>query len=579
MVSHPGLFHLWALGGRSKTFDINFIDLLSRLARDSLQMSHVQFGASGIFSEDQSALVFTAILRLLEIPVGQATSPYSPVVDLTAGLAATLEKDPKKHPIAHHIARWIVMSLSPHALNTTASVLTRLEGLIQAIETFFHPSNNGVWTKNLSQLIYYLSDFFVMRWNRERSGEMDIPEDRLLTPPLKRRFVLALRDAVFMGIYSKSGTAMNFSMQSLQSIAFLEPDLVLPGILQRVYPAMQGLVEVHRTTSSLRALQVLSNIIVKNKGYRVHMTTLLSLALPGIDANDLDKTMQTLIFIQSVAYSIPFHDLRKTSIPEGLISDDIAADWIRSEIEILGNGDFSNAYGYQTLPDQQEQQILKASTQIFAEFLSSLLDRVFVLLENLPDVSRVRSGSPEEAIVNTLPSAFLPLLASLSPELYEVALEKITNFVGTHVIHQARDAMAFICDALCKVNPVKGLKRLLPVLLAGIRTEIDENGAASSRHSGADVLPRDRGLVWYTTILSMCVVHSGSALLEFKDELLNISEYMQNRCRGIPAVHVSNFIHHLLLSLTLIYTNDFGLDEPDTDGNSEPRPSLSHCLY
>ncbi|KAK6330126.1 hypothetical protein TWF730_004626 [Orbilia blumenaviensis] len=558
----PGLFHIWALGSRSRVFDVNFLDLLSRLARDSLPARHIQFGAYGLFTKEQSATIFTAVLRLLEIPVGQASSPYSPIVDIGAGLAATLEKDPKKHPVAHHIARWVVMSLSPHALAGGGSILESLEALIQAVETFFHPSNNGNWTKTLSQLAYYLSDFFVMRWNREQSGEMDIPEDRLLTPALKRRFVLLLREAVFMGIYSKSGTAMNFAMQSLQSLAFLEPDLIVPGSLQRIYPAMQGLVEVHRTTSSLRALQVLSSIIVRHRGYRVHTTTLLSLALPGIDANDLDKTLQTLAFIQSVAYNVPFHDLSRTSENPGVPEGEMALEWIQKQVEALEAGDLESFAEYSIHTEAEDADLLKSSTCGFNEFISSFLDRVFTLLENLPDVSRVRSGSPEEAIVNTLPSTFLPLLAALSPPLYDLALEKIAHFVGNHVIHQARDAMAFICDALCKVNPEKALKRLLPLLISGIKGEIEENGAASTRHSGADVLPRDRALVWYVTILSMCVVHVGSALLAYTTELLDITDFMQKRCKGIPAVHVSNLIHHLLLSLTLTYTNDFALNEP-----------------
>ncbi|KAF3908839.1 hypothetical protein ABW20_dc0101198 [Dactylellina cionopaga] len=560
------IFHIWALGNRSKTFDINFLDLLSRLARDSLPAHHVTFGSYGIFTKEQSATIFTAVLRLLEIPVGQASSPYSSVVDIGAGLAATLEKDPKKHPVAHHIARWVVMSLSPHSLREKDSILVSLEGLIQAVETFFHPSNNGNWTKTLSQLAYYLSDFFVMRWNREQSGEMDIPEDRLLTPALKKRFVLALREAVFMGIYSKSGTAMSFAMQSLQSLAFLEPDLILPGSLQRIYPAMQGLVEVHRTTSSLRALQVLASIIVRRKGYRIHTTTLLSLALPGIDANDLDKTLQTLAFIQSVAYNVPFHHLDHPSENPAIFQGKLATEWIQKQLETLEAGDLEGFTRYHTLSKEEEEAILESSTSGFSEFILSFLERVFTLLENLPDASRVRSGSPEEAIVNTLPSTFLPLLASLSPQLYDLALEKIANFVGNHVIHQARDAMAFICDALCKVHPGKALKRLLPLLIAGIKTEIEENGAASTRHNGADVLPRDRALVWFVTILSMCVVHVGSALLDFTPQLLDITDFMQQKCKGIPAVHVSNLIHHLLLSLTLTYTNDFALDEATANG-------------
>ena len=145
-----------------------------------------------------------------------------------------------------------------------------------------------------------------------------------------------------------------------------------------------------------------------------------------------------------------------------------------------------------------------------------------------------------------------------------MALDKIVDFVSNHVIHQARDAMAFICNCLCKVNPKKALAKLVPVLVAAIRVEIDENGAGSTRNSAADVLPRDRGLVWNISMLSMCVVHVGAAVLEHEEELFNIANYMQQKCKGMTTVHVSNFVHHLLLNLTMTYTADVSLYEPGT---------------
>jgi proteasome activator subunit 4 len=566
----PTQFHLWSLVGRSKTFDTTYLDYLSRLARDSLPAGHIPFSEHGIFTKDQSALIFTAILRLLEIPVGQSTSPYSALVDISSGLGIMLDRDTRKHPVAHHIARWIVLSLSPACLESEDSILSQLEGLIQAVETFFHPSNSGSWTKTLSQLVYYLTDFFVMRWNREQSGEMEIPAERRLTEPLKRRFVLCLRDVIFMGIYAKSSTAMTFSLSTLQGLAYLEPHLILPGALQRIYPSLQGLVEVHRTTSSLRAMQVLSRVITRTRGYRCHMTTLLGLALPGIDANDLDKSLHALSFIQSACYNIPMVDM--TQGREDVNCNMLALQWITGEMERMEEQGTDLQLNYDTeLDDETEELILRSSTCGFGDFTISFLGRVFTLLENLPDVTRVRNGSPEENIVNTLPATFMPLLASLSPEYYDIALSKIVDFVSNHVIHQARDAMAFICNALCKVNPEKALKRFIPVLTQAIRTEIEENGAGSTRTTGTDVLPRDRGLVWNVSMLSMCVVHVGDAVLAHRQDLFDIAVYMQQKCRGIPTVHISNFIHHLLLNLTGTYTSDYSLyEKEDTKEGIQP---------
>ncbi|EEQ33559.1 Proteasome activator BLM10 [Microsporum canis] len=557
----PTYFHLWSMVSRSRTFDMNFLDILSRLARDSLPAKHIPFSEFGIFTEEQTSLIFTAILRLLEIPVGQATSTYSEVVDVCAGLAVMLDRDSRNHPVTHDIARWTVMSLSPTCEGTKDSLLSRLEGLIQAVETFFHPSNSGSWTRTLSELVNYLADFFVMRWNRERNGEMEVPPERRLTDAIKRRFVLCLRDVIFMGIYAKSNTAMNFSLSTLQSLAYLEPNLILPGALQRIYPSMQGLVEVHRTASSLRSLQVLSRIMVRTKGFRCHITTLLGLALPGIDANDLGKSLHSLSFIQAVCYNIPFEDLTKGR--DDVNGNMIAVEWVTGELERMEEQGASVEMNYDTdLSDEDEEKILRSSTTEFGEFLISFLGRVFTLLENLPDAARVRSGSPEENVLNTLPATFLPLLSTLSPELYDIALNKIVDFISDRVIHQARDAMAFICNSLCKVNPEKSLKRLIPLLIRNIRTEIDENGAASTRTTGSDVLPRDRGLVWNISMLSMCVVHVGGTVLKYKQELLDIALYMQQKCKGIPTIHISNFIHHLLLNLTMTTIVDYTMYEP-----------------
>ena len=494
-----------------------------------------------------------------------ASSPYSQYVDNSCGLAHSLERDQRKHPFIHSIGRWIVMSLAGKQLEGETSIMDGLEGLIQAVETFFHPSNSGNWTRTLSQLVFYLTDFFLMRWNKEQSGEMDVPEDRRLTPALKRRFVLCLKEVTFMGIYSKSEVAMSFSLSALQGLAYLEPNLIFPGALQRIYPSMQGLVEVHRTTSSLRSLGVLAKGLARTRGYRCHVTTLLGLALPGIDANDLDKTVNSLHFIQTLAYNIPFHNLDNKPGREGSGSH-VALNWISQELDRMEREGAEVEIDYDTeLTDEQEEEILRSSTASFGDFVITFLGRVFTLLENLPDTARVRGGSPEETVVNTIPGVFTPLLAALSPELYDIALTKIVDFVGSHVENSARDAMAFICNSLCKVHPEKALKKLIPVLISNIRTEVGENGAASTRNTGAEILPRDRGLVWHMTILCMSVVHSGKAVMNHRRELLEISDFLHKRCKGLPTVHVSNFIHHMLINLTGIFTIDFSLCEPDEE--------------
>jgi proteasome activator subunit 4 len=412
----PTVFHMWSLVARSKTFDIFLIDLSSRLARDMLHAEHVPFDAHGIFTREQADELFTAILRLTEIPVGQANSPYSSV-DYHSGLGLYLEKDKKKYPTAYLIARLLVYSLSPQCLKSEVSILTRLEGLLEAVDTFYHPSNAGSWTSFLGQFTLYLTDIFVSRWNRENSGELEVPDDRRVTPELKKRFVLALRDVTFVGLFSKSSRVAHLYYSALQGLAYLEPNLILPGALQRFYPSLQGLVEVHRTTSSLNGLQMLANTMSKQKGFRCHITALLALALPGIDANDLGKTQHTLNFIQSVAYSIPMVPLKKEG--SEIYDTHLAENWVQGEMERMEHEGQDTEIDYDQLDDEDEANILRSSTMGMGEFVLALLGKVFTLLENLPDASQLRGSTPEDNVINALPAALSPLFASLSPELFD----------------------------------------------------------------------------------------------------------------------------------------------------------------
>jgi proteasome activator subunit 4 len=557
----PTLFHLWSIMNRSKVYDTFALDLFSRFARDHLHCEHVPFTEYGIFTKEQSDMLFTAILRMTGIPVSHANSPYTSI-DYMSGVSIFLEKDKKKHPAAYMIARLVINSLSPVGLDKEGSTMSSLEGLIESIDTFFHPSNQGNWTTILSQLVQYLTDGFISRWNRERSGELDLPEDRKISPALRRRFVLSLREVTFMGLFSKSSRVSHYFYNALQGLAYLEPDLVLPGALQRFYPSLQGLVEVHRTTSSLNGLQMIANVISKNKGYRCHLTALLALALPGIDANDLNKTQYTLGFIQSVAYSIPMVPLTK----EGSHIHDttLAMQWVQAEMDRMERDGQDVKINYnEEISDEDEANILRSSTAGFAEFLVTLMGKVFTLLENLPDANQVRGGTPEDNVINALPAAFSPIFTSLSPELFDLALDKLATFVSSHVIHQARDAMAWIVNALCKVNPQKTLKVFIPMFVINIRNEIEQNNAASDRTTGTEYLPRDRALVWHISMLAMTVVHVGGEVLNYKEELLDIAKYMLEKCRGLPTILVSNYIHHLLLNLTQTYALDHGLFEPD----------------
>lgn len=64
----------------------------------------------------------------------------------------------------------------------------------------------------------------------------------------------------------------------------------------------------------IQALSVLFNIIVKAKGYRYYIITLLRLLLLGINANNLEKTLYVLSYIEVISYIVLFYNLIKENI-------------------------------------------------------------------------------------------------------------------------------------------------------------------------------------------------------------------------------------------------------------------------
>lgn len=554
----PTIFHLWTLQTRSSLYDFQALDVVTSLVCDSVVSRYVDFTKYGILTPEQVSFTFTAILRLWEVPVSYVGSPY---VSSSETVSFKMDSE-KKVKSARPIALFITHSFSGETCLEPDGIMEKVENLFHSVETFCHPSNHGKWTRSIMQTVEYLVDFFFLRWNLQISGETVIPKERWLTEKVKDRFVRALRKVAFLGIHSKSSTVVNSAMVSIHHLAHLSPDLILPRVLQEVYPSLQGLLETHRTSSSLKVLTVLTRIIAHHRRYAIHLTTLLSQTIPGIDANDLSKTLQSLSLIQAVALNVPFYDLTEngsSSLAMEYVSRDVA------ELEEMPTKDDERNYELPEIDPETLEEVLKSSSAAFDEFVMVFLGRVFTLLENLPDPSSSSSTStrggrdqPEAHVVNTLPLTMISILGSVSPDLFNKVLNQVVNFVANNVINSATDSVAHICGCLVRVNPDVAFPKLFPILYSSIKYEVEENGAGATR-SGSEILPRDRGLIWHLSALNMSLAHAGRNVLQFKEQIEELTVFLRERCRGSIVYHISNTIHHTLVTLTAIYTNDYRL--------------------
>ncbi|CCJ28220.1 unnamed protein product [Pneumocystis jirovecii] len=565
----PSIFHLWLLVSNSNYYDFIFLDLLGRLAKESLPVST---RSACLFTNNQLSHIFTTILRLFDIPVGNIKSLVPSNFDSQLEIVSILQQK----SFTKEAAKLIIYSISPLCITRKkrTKVLLRLKILLQSIETYFHPLNHGPWSINLAKFLYNLSNYFVGRWNKESNKELEILQEKKLNLQIRKEFVLALRKVTFMTIYSRNSEVMEQSQMTLQKLAYLEPSLILPGILRRIYPSLTGLVETHRTISSLRSLCVLAPIISSTSVFRNYLTNLLGLVLPGIDANDLDKTIHSLIFISRVAQNVPFHDLA------GDENGKIALNWIENELNkfdnMINDDDYllenCNNNDYEINTYINNNIVAKSSTAFFREFILAFLDRLFILFENFSDEASLKTKSIENNVIEILPSTLTYFFASLSDDFFKLALEKIINFVSNNVIYQSIHAVSFLCNSCALRNPKLFFQKLFPILKANILFEIENNGAGSTRNASIDVHPRDKTLLWNLQILSTSINGSGEILIQYKEDLTEILDILIEKSRGNIITHVGIFFSLILSNFTTIYPINRQMFEFNTEDYENIQP-------
>lgn len=118
-------------------------------------------------------------------------------------------------------------------------------------------------------------------------------QERRLTKHMKKAFVELLCTPTLMAIFSKDGDTASRARATLRSLAYLEPDVVMPPFLERAYNGLEAVNETHRTTAVLHAMSEVVLPLVSEEvwfGGQKHILPLLELCLPGIDL------VRTLLF-------------------------------------------------------------------------------------------------------------------------------------------------------------------------------------------------------------------------------------------------------------------------------------------
>lgn len=131
--------------------------------------------------------------------------------------------------------------------------LDSLAKLVQATESFFHPSNYGAWAPHLGRFLRNVTWEFLKRQTEEERADCKTPLHLRLTPEIRHQFVLTMRTVALLSMFSRDPLTIANSQGALKTMAILEPELIFPSVLERSYPALETLLEVSSIHPSMSA--------------------------------------------------------------------------------------------------------------------------------------------------------------------------------------------------------------------------------------------------------------------------------------------------------------------------------------
>ncbi|THV06091.1 hypothetical protein K435DRAFT_44420 [Dendrothele bispora CBS 962.96] len=582
----------------------------------------------GIFTEHEWHLLMCKCLASMQIPLADAGSlTTGPSADSQAGFE--IGRLPKPTWRIVSLARIIVYSMSPDGMPTPASnaptplftplpsgmntpavqtsalsdylsaplakashlkhrtylggskALDSLARLIASVEGFFHPSNSGGWTADLSAFLKFLVYHFNKRWHEEQQPDCKTPRNRRLTKLMRRELVKSLRTVVLLAMFSESDTVVSNIQSCLKSMSVMEPGLVLPPLLERAMPSLEALVETQRTTAVIKALSSIAPAIVSRQNHypgAKHLVEILELLIPGIDLNDPSKTLCTAAFLSEISQYIKFGDL--TGAPMGdavdLVPKEPSTPGPGLTAQMLGLSPFDETYDENEpkLSKEEEDAILKSTTASFADWIANFIRRVIRLLENLPEEgpNGTAGGATEVSVVDAVAGACNQICVHLSPSLYDLVLNMVYDYASTNVRPNGLRAIHQLVECVANADPEKTLARFFPFCSNIIRHEL-ENGASSERTtSSSTLIPSDATLYWNLAILRGTVYNDGKAVLKYKNEFLSLLKLLHAKTfskRGFS--WTGKLLSSMLLTLTHTYPLENRFVNPDEWDSEEFR--------
>ncbi|KAL0043408.1 hypothetical protein WJX79_003790 [Trebouxia sp. C0005] len=401
-------------------------------------------------------------------------------------------------------------------------VLSQLEQLVDLLEQYFHPSNNGGWNKYLAKFVNSLCKHLNKRLAKEAAppqghisngtgavsgnGAVSCGRQHVSTETQRRVAQIILRMAD-KAQYSKDNTLAVAACSAFSQMAFIAPDLVLPLVQTRFQVALESVSATHQLVSAIHTFAICVRPLLltgfapnpdsaesgpvdaaehKEAGAQAVAGAMMA-TLPGIDANDPRKTLACFRFYSVVLSSVGTLQSGPGSLP--LYTEEWVEELLSRVFGILGNLEAP-----QTRSDHAAVQ---------GNATSAASDSASFLLEG-----------------NSMFRPMMELLfARLPQDLQLHAIKQLARFVTTTTLASVTNETALICNAAAWAAPETGVELLLKPLLGKIEEEVKHDGTAGS---GRMSKVQETTLDWLVGLAAATALHLGRAILPLKSQITRV---------------------------------------------------------
>ena len=380
------------------------------------------------------------------------------------------------------------------------------------IKPYYNPSNSGAWTFPLGAFLHYLSYSLCERvgvmagWKVLQRDHSDVATMLLSEEPylnsinLTSNEIVALLDVMLplcqQALYSKNPSVSHCGETALLYLVQIDPMRVTPPLLDFALRALD-VSAVNLAHQAPAALSMLSKLLQPALRARPdillsRLPEILQLSLAGIDSNDQNKTLRTMIFYRTLVTWVPVGgpclipsdvDNSKSSVLDQDGNDgtiQVGNQLMDTRYSFVNLDDYKTAIA--ALPrssvlvhqeqdrDEEENPMLQENIRhdamsAMTDWSLMFLDRVYELLRATGEQEKLGKGQGGTGMLHTssdvqttknfsriMKETLIYFFSAMDDSTYSAALRSVTRFLQEETLPFAAKDAGLLCQALCSTR-------------------------------------------------------------------------------------------------------------------------------